>query len=234
MGKTRTSVIDAGKNLTMGPVLLISCESGTMSIRGVPGVTIIDLKPNPNDPDDMNPVTGAVLRDGVDKLRIIYAMLKSGKHNFKTIVLDSATEMQKIFMEKIMGGQEHKIPGFKEWGLMQEQMRLAFRLFRDLPCNVIITALDQENVDELSKEVTIRPSLSGKMANEVAGFFDEVIYMQVVRVPSKVEGQPLVPRRIWHTQSNGVFMAKDRSGSLSPVEAASFFLLYNKIYGEQA
>jgi len=84
---------------------------------------------------------------------------------------------------------------------------------RDLPINVIFTALEQEKLDRFQRPVKL-PSLSGKMAMEVAAFLDIVLYYSVKEV--EVEGGKK-QLRVLQSQATETVVAKDRSGLLPPI-----------------
>lgn len=180
----------------MRPVLLIDVEGGTLSLRSTfPEVDVVRVQTW----DDMQRVYGA---------------LYDGTHDYKTVVLDSLTEIQKFSMYNIMNGllkkepdRDPDVPGMREWGKNIEQMRRLVRAFRDLPMHTIFTALVAYEKDNKTGVVQARPSLSGKLSGEVAGFVDLVLYMY-----TKLVDQRII--RLMLTQGTDRQVAKDRSGLL--------------------
>src|SRR5690606_6666344 len=85
------------------------------------------------------------------------------------------------------------------------------RYFRDLPMHVIITALAQEVRDERDGSVTVKPSLPGKLADEVAGFLDIVGYLGTSE--RTIDGKRIIIRQML-AQPMGKYIAKDRSDRL--------------------
>jgi hypothetical protein len=166
---------------------------------------------------------------GVERVRIttwkemqaVYDALYAGGHGFSTVILDSLTEIQKFNMNDIMmkllddKGDERDmdVPSIREWGKNLEQIRRFVRAFRDLPMNVIFTALEREDMDRLKRPVKL-PSLSGKMAGEVAAFLDIVLYYNIKEVVVDGEEQQV---RILQSAATESTVAKDRSGLLPPV-----------------
>lgn len=164
-------------------------------------------------------------------LQKVYEELKLGKHPYRTVCLDSITEMQKIGMDHTMferhGDDDLAVPEIKEWNINIEQVRRYVRRFRDLEkVNVIFTALERIDTDKRTQLSRSKPSLSGKVADEVSGFLDIVTHLRV----EEVEG---VNTRILLTGNTAGKVAKDRT-NLLPFQLANptMKLIYNHINGK--
>ena len=145
---------------------------------------------------------------------------------YKTIILDSITEMAKIGMDDIMlraikkaqeDGQyrDPDLPSIGEWGKSSNQVRKIVRAFKLLDCHVIMTALSQVDAKKASRVVT-KPDLSGKLAEALPGQVDEVFYMYVKdeKIPDSEE---VVSKRFILTAPHNNTFAKDRSTNLPMV-----------------
>jgi phage nucleotide-binding protein len=181
----------------MCPVIFIDAEGGTLSLR--------------NKYPDVKKVRVKHFAD----LSVAYNALRENPGLYRTVVLDSITEIQKYGMYEIMAKtvkedpeRDPDLPGIGEWGKNTEQMRKVIRAFRDLPMNTIFTALARTEKDKKGK-VTTQPSLSAKLANEAAGFLDIVVYMY-----RKVEDEQIVRRIL--TMATDEITAKDRTDRLPP------------------
>lgn len=168
----------------MNPVLFIDVEGGTLSLRTkYPECDVVRVQ---------------TFRD----IQKLYDELYLDKHGYKTVVLDSLTEMQKFSMYGIMDDMMKKssgekdrdpdMPGIGEWGKNTEQIRKMVRAFRDLPMNVLFTALAMSDRDNKTGKISVKPSLSAKLSNEVAGFVDIVMYMYINTV-DKANVRTLLP-----------------------------------------
>ena len=164
-------------------------------------------------------------------LKNVYDDLKLGKHGYRTVILDSLTEMQKLGMDHTMAvrhaGDDLSVPEIKEWNINVEQVRKYVRAFRDLHgVNVIFTALERIDIDKRTQLSRSKPSLSGKVADEVAGFLDIVTHLRV----EEVDG---VNTRILLTANTPGKVAKDRS-NLLPMQLANPTMLeiFNFINGK--
>lgn len=132
-------------------------------------------------------------------LQELYSFLSTQKHKYRTLVIDSITEINDIIkmeIEKRIG----RAMQIQDWGELSKKIRALFRSFRDLPMHVIFVAQEQYINDE-DKIKKIVPSMSGKAATEIAYFMDIVGYINV-------EGDGT---RWIETDSNKKLLTKDRS-----------------------
>ena len=198
------------------PVLFIDVEGGTFSIRErFPEVDVVRVQTWPD-------------------MQRVYDALYKMEHDYQTVVLDSLTEMQKFSMYRIMEQvlQEHpdrdpEVPSIREWGKNIEQIRRLVRAFRDLPMNTVFTALAATDKDTKTGVITTRPSLSGKLAMEVGGFVDIMVYMYTKDVDNQLQ-------RLLLTVTTENTIAKDRSDNLpSVVENPDMQTLYDHIFKEK-
>jgi hypothetical protein len=207
----------------MRPVLFVDIEGGTESLRA----TYPDVE--------------TVRVTTWKEMQAVYNVLHSGKHDYRTVVLDSLTEIQKFNMYNIMtelyaakgdsGKVDPDVPSMREWGKNLEQIRRFVRAFRDLQMHTLFTALERQDKDERTGLVTIRPSLSGKMAEEVAAFLDIVMYYYVKEVK---ENEETVTKRLLLTRKSPQHTAKDRSGKLPIViQDPDMSKLYQLMYGQE-
>ncbi len=102
--------------------------------------------------------------------------LQSGKHNFRTVALDSLTDIQKRCKDAITTGAFDQ----QAWGALLNRMDVILRRIRDLTKHktnplqcILITALVRENSAGM-----LAPRIQGGMVDEIAGLFDLVGYMR--------------------------------------------------------
>ena len=150
----------------MRPVLFIDIEGGTLSLRKrSPDVDIVRIQ-------------------NWTEMASLYEALLQEDHGYRTVVLDSLTEIQKFHMYNVMRTvvntdpeRDPDIPSMREWGKNIEVMRKLVRGFRDLPMHTIFTALAKADKDNKTGVIMTKPYMSGKLANEVAGFVDIVGFL---------------------------------------------------------
>ena len=183
----------AARSKVLSPVLFADSEAGTLSLKDdIDIVRITDF-----------PTLGKMVN-----------YLRKGDHGYKTIVVDSLSEAQKIIMrfviaEAIKSDPKHDkdLPYQQDWYRNSELVRRVVRAFRDLPMHVIFTALDKEIKDDTTGAVMFAPMLPGQLAGEIPGYFDIVGYLTVQQVEGNVVRRLVV-------QPTPMIMAKDRSDSL--------------------
>lgn len=224
----------AGKTLLAGtaafvkelsPVLFIDVEGGTHTLSHFKDNSDIDIIPDPED--------GRTLK--WTDIQKIYNDLYNGRHPYKTVVIDSLTEMQKLAMNYVLGNEktadfdvEGNLPQFKDWHVNTEQMRRMVRAFRDLPMNTIFTALSDDKVDPRTANSenprTIKtPSFTKRLAQEMPAFFDLVFYLY-----SKQRGTQNV--RYIQTDKDNTVVAKCRIRGIPVViDEPDMELLYNML-----
>lgn len=101
----------------------------------------------------------------------VYWMLKSGKHDFEVVVLDTVTSMANICMKSVLGDEHSRdasrdpmTPDKRHWGKVGELMKLRITDFRNLPLHTVFTAHERvtetENEDDDDTHTEVVPSLS--------------------------------------------------------------------------
>ena len=156
-------------------------------------------------------------------LREAYSWLLESE--YKSVALDSISEIAEVCLN-----HEKKVNKDPRaaYGAMQEQMADIIRAFRDIPGrHVLMTAKLEKTQDEMGR-VLYAPSMPGnKTGQQLPYFFDEVLALRVER---DAEG---VTQRAIMCDSDGFWLAKDRSGKLSAWEAPDLGAIIQKI-GDRA
>lgn len=197
-----------------GPILLLDAEGGTVTLRHRKDIDVVQ----PRTLEDISKIH--------EQLRV------NNDGYYKTVVIDSLTELADLDMREVMRKMHQARPDRdpdvadkREWGIVRTHMRRIVRAFKDLPMNTIMTALLLQDKDDITGKTTFYPSLSGKMRTEIPGFFDVVGYMS-----SQVDGEETI-RRIQFLKTDKV-TAKDRTSSFgsyleNPTIPMMFDLLMN-------
>lgn len=140
---------------------------------------------------------------------------------FQSVAIDSISEIAEVVLnyEK----KVNKDPR-AAYGAMQEQMADIIRVFRDLPAkHVYMSAKLEKTQDEMGR-VLYAPSMPGnKTGQSLPYFFDEVLALRVER---DAEGNS---QRALMCDSDGLWLAKDRSGKLESWEAPDLSMIIAKI-----
>jgi phage nucleotide-binding protein len=142
------------------------------------------------------------------------------KH-FESIALDSISEIAEVVLN-----YEKKIAKDprQAYGAMQEQMTDLIRAFRDVPGkHVYFTAKCEKSTDETGR-LLFAPSMPGnKTGQQLPYFFDEVLALRVEKDAAGVAQRALM------CDSDGIWLAKDRSGKLAAWEAPDLGAIIKKI-----
>lgn len=160
------------------PLLLLSFEpnrtGGAQSIRKVPGVDLVRIKYKP----EINPITkqemheGGVLYGSASALQLADELI--GDTKYKTVVIDSATSFQDLFLQEILGIT--KLPeqlNFKsvsgdQYRERSERIKEGLRPFLNLNKHVVITAKEKDH--NPPKEEKINPN-TGKLSPDMRAKF---------------------------------------------------------------
>jgi len=206
VGKTSLAATANLHELTR-EVLFINIEGGMLSISeaeelGLPDVpSVVDL-------------------EDFDHLEDIFWYLAKGDHPFRTVCVDSLSELQLVNIESIVREQLKKVSGSgarreslddvwqEDYGKSTQQMRRWVRRFRDLPMHVIFTCHDRLSQDK-EKNETVYPALTPQVRTAVMGYMDIVAYMFNSTVENENGDEVLVRRLL--CQPYGKWIAKDRS-----------------------
>jgi len=212
VGKTHLAG-SAADYAPMSPVLLIDVEGGSLTLAGK---KIDVFRPS-----------------GWKDVQDVYNHLRSEDHKYKTVIVDSLTEVQrKLSLGSIMGELESDGAGYddlsrsvapdrQDWLRTGEQMRKFIRAFRDLAwqarqqrrVHVIMTAL--EKLDDKQRLVT--PEMPGKLGSGAGAFVDILGRLSVVPTEDD-EGNVRERRHLLvssHEDARGIrYLAKNRGGRL--------------------
>jgi phage nucleotide-binding protein len=150
-------------------------------------------------------------------------LTNGGGQEYQSVVLDSISEIAEVVLNTEKKATKDPRAAY---GAMQEQMSDIIRAFRDLPHrNVLMTAKVEKTQDEMGR-MLYSPSMPGnKTGQSLPYFFDLVL---ALRVEKDADG---ATQRALMCDSDGLWLAKDRSGKLDTWEPADFSALIAKIGG---
>ena len=161
----------------------------------------------------------------MDDLREAWVWLGTPEgREYASVALDSISEIAEVCLNAEK--KATKDPR-QAYGAMQEQMADIIRAFRDLPGrHVLMTAKLEKSQDEMGR-ILYAPSMPGnKTGQSLPYFFDEVLALRVER---DADGNT---QRALMCDSDGLWLAKDRSGKLDAWEAPDLGAIINKIGGK--
>lgn len=150
------------------PGLLIDCnDRGTGSVRGVKGLKVLPAR---------------TLAD----VKQAYWLLESGKHNFKTVILDTVSMLQDFAIREVLADNRREVEDgdLGGWGTMRKQdwgdvssiMKAQLINFRELPMNVVFIAQDRTSREDGSDEDGgISPEVGPRVMPSVASTMNAAV-----------------------------------------------------------
>ena len=191
---------------TLPQPIVLSAEGGLLSIQDadLPFIEISDM----------------------ETLREAYTWLTQADEakGFQSVALDSISEIAEV----VLNAEKKATKDPRQaYGAMQEQMADIIRAFRDLPGrHVYMSAKLEKTQDEMGR-VLYAPSMPGnKTGQALPYFFDEVLALRVEKDSENNTQRALM------CDSDGLWLAKDRSGKLEAWEAPDLGAIIAKIGGK--
>jgi phage nucleotide-binding protein len=182
--------------------IIVSAEAGLLSLRGE-DIAVAEVK-------------------SLAELRAVYAYLRKGDHPYRWVIVDSISEIAEVCLgEEKRSAKDPRAA----YGQMAEVVVGTLRAFRDLPCHVVFTA-KQDRTQTEGGAMLYGPSMPGKQLGPAVGYL--VDEMWALRVTKGDDGALI---RSLQTGPDGVYDAKDRSGSLQHHEPADLSAVAAKILG---
>lgn len=196
----------AGKTFlcsTLPNPIILSAESGLLTLRNF-DLPFIEI-------------------NSVDDLIEAYEWATESKESqeFETIAIDSLSEIAEVLLSDEKSKSKDPRAAYGE---MQDQLTKLIRKFRDIKGkNVFMTAKAEKSQTDTGK-ILYSPSMPGaKAAQGAPYFFDEVLALRV-----EATGEDEVERML-QCRPDGMWLAKDRSDSLSKWELPNLSAIIQKI-----
>jgi hypothetical protein len=138
-----------------------------------------------------------------------FQWLQSGKHQFKSLIIDSISELQVKCMDNIAGTEQMKM---QQWGELLRHMGALLRDLRDLTMHptapleaVVLTAMARPGQDG-----RMRPYLQGQLAIQAPYFYDILGAISVETVPNQDPMQPAHKVRRMYVERTDEYEAGER------------------------
>ena len=153
--------------------------------------------------------TCVVACDNYDVVLKAYAWLRTGQHQFRSLIIDSISELQVKLLDKMVGTEQVKM---QQWGDVLRQLGGLLRDIRDLtmhPTNpleaVVLTAMAKQD-----KDGKYHPYLQGQLAVMAPYFYDILGAVVNETYPNPDPTQPPVMYRRMYVQTTPKYEAKER------------------------
>lgn len=203
----------AGKSLMAvsgaAPRLLLDVESASRFLP-INAVEWDPAGPPPElgDGSDDRPDTAVVNVRTWKQAKDAYTWLHSGKHEFKSVSVDSISELQQRYIESIAGRATLKID---QWGSVLREVGGFVRDLRDLTTHpsapietVVITSMTRE------RDGVYRPALQGQLMDTLPYLVDIIAWIYIDNEKDGTEVRRLLTRK------KGKYIAGERVGGKIP------------------
>lgn len=143
----------------------------------------------------------------------VYQWLASGKHEFKSLIIDSISELQGRFFEKQAGRNQLTQ---QQWGDAYRQVGGLVRDIRDLtmhqtkPLECVVMTAMTKHVDDKWK-----PFVQGQLQSVLPYLLDAVVYLWVENERNELTGESSEVRKVL-TRPTSEFEAGERVGGVWP------------------
>ncbi len=172
-----------------------------------------DPESNPPPKDDGTWDNCVVYVRSFDTMRQVFKWLNENEHPFKTLVLDSLTEIQQRCKDSLLSQDDRTSEdgvmthmSERQWGLLLDAMKNLVRSMRDLTFHpgypldaVVILAL------AIKKEGQLKPAVQGALGTHMPGYLDVEGFL------GTVETETGKMKRKLRIQPNEAVEAKDRT-----------------------
>ena len=191
---------------TMPNPIVLSAEGGLLSIQDadLPYIEISDM---------------ATLQEAYKWLTE-----SADASGFQSVALDSISEIAEV----VLNAEKKATKDPRQaYGAMQEQMADIIRAFRDISGkNVYMSAKLEKTQDEQGR-ILYGPSMPGNKTGQALPYYFDLVL--ALRVEKDAEGNT---QRALMCDSDGLWLAKDRSGKLAAWEAPDLGAIIAKIGGK--
>jgi hypothetical protein len=168
------------------PMIVLLMEGhGDMTIKRVnPNAKIIYVK---NQVEIVNGKPKVTLKASEIIDRVV-TKLGSGQSPYISLVVDSLTELQQVYLDDSKGGVPGADVSLKEWGKLIDRTKHLIRRLRDLNMHVGVICLADEVQDQNSRMI-YRPALAGKkLPGSVIQYFNLCCFQRKTRDSAAVGG----------------------------------------------
>lgn len=139
----------------------------------------------------------------------VHDWLRSGQHQFRSLIIDSISELQDRLLTQLAGEEQVKM---QQWGEVLRKMGALLRNIRDLtthPTNplesIVLTAMAKQD-----SEGVYRPYLQGQLAVQAPYLYDILGALAIETFPHPDPTQPAYSARRMYIERTPKYEAKER------------------------
>lgn len=183
--------------------IVLSAEAGLLSIRGS-DIPFIEIK-------------------SMEDLREAYVWLSESEEakQYESVGIDSLSEIAEVVLSNEK--KNCKDPR-AAYGEMQDQVSSLIRAFRDLPNKHVYMSAKAERSQNEAGALLYAPSMPGNKLGQSLPYFFDLVF--ALRCENDADGKI---QRMIQTDTDGFWMAKDRSGKLDMWEAPDLGAIIKKV-----
>jgi hypothetical protein len=153
--------------------------------------------------------TCVVVVRNYDDVLAAYQVLRTGNHQFKSLIIDSISELQVKLFDKLAGAEQIKM---QQWGEVLRHMGGFLRDVRDLTSHptapldaIVLTAMAKQD-----KDGKYHPYLQGQLATQAPYFYDLLGAVVVENYPNPDPTQPAIRVRRMLVETTNEYEAGER------------------------
>lgn len=182
--------------------------------------------------------TCVVVVNDYDTVLKAYEWLRSGKHHFKSLIIDSISELQVKLFDKLAGNEQVKM---QQWGEVLRSLGNFMRNVRDLTSHptapleaIVLTAMARMD----KSDNKYRPYLQGQLATIAPYLYDLVgaVVIETHQHPDPM--QPAYKVRRMYLEGTDQYEAKERVagrlGSVVEQNDLNIETMLDKVFGPKA
>lgn len=178
--------------------------------------------------------TCVVLVNEYDTVLKAYEYLRLGNHQFKSLIIDSISELQDKLFVKLAGNEQIKM---QQWGEVLRRMGGLLRDLRDLTMHptapleaIVLTAMARKDTDG-----RYRPYLQGQLAVQAPYFYDILGAITVEEHPNPDPTKAAFKTRQMYVERTNQWEAGERVqgrlGAVVPQDQMGVEQMLNNIFG---
>ena len=186
---------------------MLDVDAGSMSIIEEPIPSIIEI----DSWSKVQSVYSLLKKPDWDKLA---ELTKSGAKEYKSVVIDSGTELEYMLRSSIVGESGGEVPEQQHYLKTQERFRRLYRAFRDLPMSFVMVAGVRELKDDVAGIVRHFPAFQPALTKDLIRMTDLILFMDVKYDVSGTEKKWM---RTLQTSLSQKAIARDRSQRLEAI-----------------
>lgn len=163
--------------------------------------------------------------DSWDSMREAFDFLLENQAKYEWVLIDSLTDINKRAIEDIASSTKDEAMSMRQWGQVSQRIEKLIRYIRDLRINVGFSTLATSEKNDMTGEVCMYPSLTGRLKEEFPAYLDingYVFTKESQTEPGKVD-------RMIQFVNSPKAIAKDRHNTFANFEFADMTTLLRKM-----